>query len=355
MTFLDKKKGALLALGLLVAGCAGGPKPRAAGAPAPASSGPPLESVRPSLHTLEDSLVLDLLLGYQEIAAGGSNRETLRRARSAQNQLDYMLRHGGVKDRGGEGRVIEIPAGEKASLGELTSQMSRAMLRSPTSEIEADRAREVRRHRMNLAFLVEDAEWVLALNAAMDGSLPEEDKRALRRLHEAYSNRAPHGLIAPQVTALLRSVKDERLRKELKKLANRSWERERKAQDARPGSAASTPRAAPAVPAAPSPEPAGPPAPLPDFDAPVASAADSAPSAGGADSLTSPDRYCEERRAEAAETFAAARAATGETRAALLRRSLVALDDCLERYPGSKGAQKARGNRDKVQKELQAK
>lgn len=350
MTFSDKKSGAWLALGLLVAGCAGGPKPRAAGAPAPAPSGPPLESVRPSLHTLEDSLVLDLLLGYQEIAAGRSNRETLRRARSAQNQLDYMLRHGGVKDRGGEGRVIEIPAGEKASLGELTSQMSRELLRSPTSEIEADRAREVRRHRMNLAFLVEDAEWVLTLNAAMDDPLPEEDKRALRRLHEAYANRAPHALVATQVTALLRSVKDERLRKELKKLANRSWERQRKTQDAGPGSAAPKP-----IVPAPSAEPSGPPPPLPDFDAPGASSADSAPSAGGADSLTSPDRYCEERRAEAAETFAAARAATGETRAALLRRSLVALDDCIERYPGSKGAEKARGNRDKVQKELQAK
>jgi hypothetical protein len=348
MKLLDKKRGALLALGLLAAGCAGGPAPRSAGAPAAAPAGPPLESVRPALHTLEDSLVLDILLGYQEIAAGKSNRETLRRARSAQNQLDYMLRHGGVKDRGGEGRVLEIPAGEKASLGELTSQMSRELLRAPTSEIEADRAREVRRHRAALSFLVEDAEWVLALNAALDGPLPEEDKRGLRRLHESYASRAPHSAVAPQVMALLKSVKEERLRKELKKLANRSWEREKKREGS--GSAPAPRVADPDLP----PPPAGAAVPLPDFDpAPGAIAADSASALPAADSLTSPDRYCEERRAEAAETFAAARAAAGETRAALLRRSLASLDDCLERYPGSKGAEKARGNRDKVQKELQ--
>jgi hypothetical protein len=39
---------------------------------------------------------------------------------------------------------------------------------------------------------------------------------------------------------------------------------------------------------------------------------------------------------------------------ALLRKSLTTLDDCLRRYPDSKGAEKARGNRDRVQKELQA-
>jgi hypothetical protein len=298
--------------------------------------------------------VLDLLLGYQEIATGGSDRETLRRARSAQNQLDYMLRHGGVKDRGGEGRVLEIPAGEKASLGELASQMSRELLRAPTGEIEADRAREVRRHRMDLAFLVEDAEWVLALNAALDGPLPEDDKRSLRRLHEAYARRSPHNLIAPQVTALLQSVKDERLRKELKKLANRSWEREKKAQDPSAANAAPPPRASSAA-ALPPAEAPGPAAPLPDFDAAPAALPGIDSAGAGIDSLTSPDRYCEERRAEAAEAFASARAAEGETRDALLRKSLASLDDCLQRYPASKGAEKARANRDKVQNELQAK
>jgi hypothetical protein len=334
------------AAAFLLWGCAG-----TASRPAPQPPAPnavPLEAVRPSLRTLEDSLVLDILLGYRELAAGKSDREVMRRARSAQNQLDYMLRNGGVKERGGEGRVLQIPAGEKATLGELTSQMSRELLRAPSGAAEGERAREIRRHRAELSMLAEDAEWVLALSAAQESAaLPEADKRDLRRLHEAYGNRAPHSLIVPQVNALLQSDKDDRLRKELKKLANRSWERERRGGSAG-ASGASSPVAPPPVD---SPSPSAP-APLADFDAPLAASAAPSDSAAAADTLLSPDRFCEERRAEAADTFASARAATGEARAALLRRSLAALDECLARYPGTPAAEKARGNRDRVEKEL---
>ncbi len=360
MNFSKKTFGALLFASLLFSGCAGSSAPRTAGVDSTTPAAPPLETVRPSLHTLEDSLVLDILLGYQQITAGKSDREVLRRARSAQNQLDYMLRHGGVKDRGGEGRVIEIPAGEKASLGELTSQMSRELLGTPTGESEAERAREVRRHRRELSFLVEDAEWVLTLQAALESSLSEDDKRSLRRLQEAYSNRAPHSLVASQVTALLQTVKEERLRKELKKLANRSWEREKKVQDPTTNSSSENKKPKSLPPVVPPPAlPTGSSAPLPDFDAtPEENATpivEDSTAVTPADTLTSPDRYCEERRAEAADAFASARAATGEARTALLRQSLAALDECLKRYPDSKGAEKARGNRDRVQKELQPK
>jgi hypothetical protein len=235
--------------------------------------------------------------------------------------------------------VLETPPGEKATLGEAVSQMSRALLRVPAGEAESERAREIVRHRMALSSLVEDAEWVLTLAAAQEGALPDDVKRALRRVHEAYSNRAPHATVAAQVTALLRTVQNERLRKELKKLANRSWERERREKGS-----ASVPAAEPA---------SSKPAPIPDFDAPApAGEASAGDSASGA---LSPDAYCDARRAEAADSFAAARAAGSESaRTALLRKSLGALDDCLARHPGTPAAERARGNRDRVQGELKA-
>lgn len=327
---------ALSSLTLALAACAGG-APRE---PVAATAGQPsLESIRPSLRSLEDSLVLDLLIGYRELASGRDDAEALRRARTARNQLDYMIRHDGVKDRGGEGRVLETPPGEKATLGETVSQMSRALLRIPSGPAEGERAREILRHRQELSSLVEDAEWVLTLAAAQEGALPDDTKRALRRVHEAYSGRAPHAAVASQVTALLRTVQDERLRKELKKLANRSWERERREKGAA---------------SAPAPETgAYVPAPIPDFDAPPAPTPASTANAA-ADSALSPDAYCDARRAEAADLFAAARTAKGETARALLTKSLAALDDCLSRHPGTPAAERARGNRDRVQGELQA-
>lgn len=339
-----------------LAACAGGPH-----APAPPSQAAgaadvaPLETVRASLTSLEDSLVLDLLLGYRARTEGGGDAETLRRARSAQNQLDYMLRRGGVKSRGGEARVIAVDD-DRLTLEETVNQLSAALMRHTAGTAwrpEAERAREVQRRRPELSALVEDAEWVLSLAAALDGPLPDNVKAGLRRLHERYAARAPHTDITAQVNALLAlpAVSDESLRRELKKLANRSWERERR------GPAASAVRAprqesrapAPAAPAPPSlPDPAPTPSPVADSVSPPADAPETA-----LDALVTPERFCAERRADAAQSFALARAAadTG-AREGHLRHSLKLLDECIARYPGSPEAAKAAQNRDRVEQEL---
>lgn len=343
-----------VSLGVLMAACAG-VTPRtghtaAAGGPAPE---PPLETVRGSLTTLEDSLVLDLLLGYRARTEGGGDAETWRRARNAQTQLDYMLRHGGVKSRGDEARVITVD-GDRLTLEETIHQLSAALMRSTPGTAwrpEAERAREIQRRRPELSALVEDAEWVLALTAALEGPLPADTKGHLRTLHQSYAARAPHAEVALQVNVLLPAVSDESLRRELKKLANRSWDRERRARSV-PASRPAAPRpAAPTAPSLPDPDPvpAAPPAPAPAAaPAPDTASAGAAPEAG-----VTAERFCAERRADAALAFAQARAATDPlARTERLQRSLALLDECIARFPDSPEAAKARQNRDRVQEEL---
>ncbi len=368
-----------LSLGVLMTACAGtmsrpGQTAVAGGPP----NDPPLETIRGSLTTPEDSLVLDLLLGYRARTEGGGDAETWRRARNAQTQLDYMLRHGGVKNRGHEARVITID-GDRLTLEETVHQLSAALMRSTPGTAwrpEAERAREIQRRRPELSSLVEDAEWVLALTAALEGSLPADTKNHLRTLHQSYAARAPHADVIRQVNALLPAVTDESLRRELKKLANRSWDRERRDRDApasrpvapRPPAPASpsSPPTAPALPATPTtpatpatpttpslpasdPVPAAPPAPDPRATGvPDSGSTGAAPEVGA-----TAERFCAERRADAALAFAQARAAADPlARTERLQRSLALLDECIISFPDSPEAVKARQNRDRVQQEL---
>src|SRR5690606_1131487 len=120
--------------------------------------------------------------------------------------------------------------------------------------------------------------------------------------------------------ALLPAITDESLQRELKKLANRSWDRERRgpaAPSAQPRSSspsaptAPTVPSSPAVPASPPPVPAAPSLPNPESSVP---APWSEPDSGAADSTAAdvlavtPERFCAERRADAAVAFAQARA-----------------------------------------------
>lgn len=360
-------------LSLGVAGCAGlVPAPSPAAAPPSSSSSSSSsaladpERLRAGLRHLEDSLVLDLLLGYRLRELGLADSGIEHRARSAQHQLSYMLRHGGVKEHGGEGAVIRPGPGEPVTLRDAVDQMSEALLRHDAGAAwrpETDRAREVQRHRPALSKLVEDAEWVLTLATALESPLPEADKQRLRELHEAYVAEAPHDEVAARAQTLLASVPDERLRREIKKLANRSWERERRARTApRRESAVSVP-AAPTVPPAPpatpppsAPLPAAPAFPAPPSSPPPVPSGEPEPSASvddPADALTTPERYCANRRAEAAQAFAAARGATDAAeKERLLKQSLESLDDCLARHPDTPEAGKARQNRTRVEQEL---
>lgn len=352
-----------LALGLLMTACAGTTGRTGQTTPANVSE-PRLESVRGSLTSLEDSLVLDLVLGYRARTEGGGDAETLRRARAAQTQLEYMLRHGGVKSRGGDARVITVD-GDRLTLEETVNQLSAALMRyTPGTpwRPEAERAREIQRRRPELSALVEDAEWVLALAAALDGPLPADTKNHLRLLHESYAARAPHAEVARQVNALMPSVPEESLRREIKKLANRSWDRERRGGNAgfvKPAAATQPPPATsvtppppatPATPALPVPAPASPPA----ARSPVPDSLSSAAATDGTDGdAVTPERFCAERRADAAVAFAQARAsADSAARAQRLQHSLDLLDACISRYPDSPEAEKARQNRDRVRQEM---
>ena len=352
----------LLAAIVVLSGCAGTVPPASAAPSSPATgataapAAPPLESVRPSLRHGEDSLVLDLLLGYRQRAQGGADPEIEHRARAAMHRLDYMLRHGGVKERGGEARSVATEDGVRLTLQDAAAQMSEALLRNAPGTAwrpETERAREIQRHRAALSTLVEDAEWVLTLDAALASALPAEDKQRLRALHEAYAAGAPHAEVTARAQAALGGIQDERLRREIKKLANRSWERER-----RGASAPAAPRKPTA--AAASPAPASPPLPTQPAAAPSAfadSLADETPppaeGQGDTAAAAPPERYCAERRAEAAQAFAAARGTTDPAaKARLLRQSLERLDDCIARHPDSPEAEKARQNRARVEMEL---
>jgi hypothetical protein len=244
-----------------------------------------------------------------------------------------------------ETRIVTAAEADKLTLGAAVDRMSQSLLRAPEGSAwkpEAARAIEIRDSRTDLSILVEDAEWVLALQAALDGPLPSEDKARLRRLHERYAAHAPHAEIAAQVTTLLETVRDENLRRELKKLANRSWERERR-HGARAAEAAKV--------SSPAPAPSSPSLPL---DAPAVPADASARAqADSSDSGLAPERYCADRRAEAARSFAEGRNATdGATRERLLRQSIASLDACITRFPDAAEAAKARGNRARVAGEL---
>jgi hypothetical protein len=328
--------------------------------------------VRASLLSTEDSLVLDLILGYRQRVTGGKDLDVEHRARGAVHQLEYMLRHGGIKSRGGEARVIMVQEPEKLTVRETVDQLSEALLQNTPGiawRPEAERAREIQRRRGDLSALVEDADWVLTLTAELESRLAPEEKARLRRLHETYAARAPHAVVAAQVNSLLTDIRDERLRRELKKLANRSWERERRAKADPP---APKPPVTPLTPVAPvtqeekSPPPLSPnlPAPAPATRAPVpVSVPDAVPTTEpGAttsaretspDTTVTPERYCAERRTEAAQAFAAARGANEDTaKTRFLRQSLELLDDCLNRHPDSPEAEKARQNRARVEQEL---
>lgn len=196
------------------------------------------------------------------------------------------------------------------SLEEAVVQLSKAVLNAPAGAAwkpQAAHAEEIRRFRPQLSELVEDANWIITLSGELNGPRPAGQKAGLRRLQESYAADAPHAEITSQVNALLADIQDEQLRRELKKLANRSWERERRG------------------PVKPS----------------------------QVDTTITPDQYCAERRVQAARAFADARAATDtDQKQRSLLTSLGLLDDCLKIYPDAAEAEKARQNRARVQQEL---
>ena len=319
---------------------------------------PRMTRIAPSPSTSAAAFATAALIGLTLAGCGGT-RPASPALRGARPCADTV--------RVAETRIVAAEDAGKLTLGAAVDRMSQSLLRAPEGTAwkpEAARAIEIRDHRADLSILVEDAEWVLALSTALDGPLPAEDKARLRRLHERYAAHAPHAEVAAQVTTLLETVRDENLRRELKKLANRSWERERRMAarstgaaitappaSATPASTASRPSVAISATTSPSlPAEVAPSAKLP---ADTASSAASSATADSGDAAASPERYCADRRADAARSFADARNATdASARERLLNRSLESLDACITRFPDAAEATKARQNRARVAGEL---
>jgi hypothetical protein len=267
------------------------------------------------------TMCLALLL--MACAGTSSSPSRTRAVTPAEACADLARQCGSAADAG----ALTVNPGAQLTLQEAIDQLSAALLRNAPGtswKPEAARAKEIQRLRPELALLVEDAAWVTFLATALDGPMENADKARLRRLHERYAAWAPHAEIAAQVESLLADTRDEDLRRALKQLANRSWERERR----RPGKI----------------EPPSPPA---AGIAPVAT-----PALVDSSDAVSPERFCADRRVEAAEAFAAARGTPDAARKErYLKQSVESLDACIQRYPDSPAAEKARQNRARVEQE----
>ncbi len=245
-----------------------------------------------------------------------------------------------------------------------------------------DFAREIRAHKPELSALIEDANWVIVLEEALEDSLPDNVKKDLRHLHENYAREAPHDTIAKEVNALLPKLNDERLRKELKKLANRSWDRSKQnahqeepkqdtmvvigAKHDSPLQPQSMPTVAPIVKKDTVPADSS----VKETESRIDSLATKGRYVEALRVLETVEdqadpnwlrdrrqnlgnRYCEDRRNVAAAAFVEARkTTTSSARVLYLRQSLSALDSCLFQFPDASMAAKVRRNRALVEKEL---
>ena len=265
----------------------------------------------------------------------------------------------------------------ETTVKEYLEQTSQALLRPGTGENwkpDTAKAREIQRRKAELAALVEDANWVLVLDWALSGPLPDDTKQMLRGLHESYAARSPHEQIANQVEELLPKIQDDRLRRELKKLANRSWDRDVRAHGHAPAQTLQASlQLSPIVRADGN----------PPLQTTVPDSLTLDQSKNRVDTLISHghylealrrletiedkagtdwtkgrrknlgDRYCEERRSAAAGAFATARRTkTNSLRLQYLKQSKAELDSCLYEFPDAAVSEKARRNRELVEKEL---
>ena len=383
---------ACAALCLLLAGCGStGPgvssQKKPGGTPVKVEEGADLPQLAKAVKTPEDSLVLDLLIGYRMLLLANPGTEgldagTLKRSRQAYEKLEHALRHGGIRSRDGGERVYSITNAEMLSLQEVLRSASASAAKSAQAgdwEKARARWREILQSKAAVAWTMEEASWGLALADALESGLPDSVKRKLKDVDESYARGISQDDIARQVKDLLaESIPDDKLRRELKKLANRAWERDKRAgrlvasppaaDSAKPQAAAG---ALPAGPAPGEPElPAAPATPGPEaseamgrVDTLIAQgkylaalrAMDGSDAAAWAKERKAliGDRYCEDKRKSAANGFRDFKKAASEAERSLhLRRTAADLDSCLFYFPDNPVAQKVRRNREMVEGEL---
>lgn len=394
------KAAACLAAAALMAGCGGTggkktapPPPAAAGsAPVRVDEGGDLPEVAKAIKTPEDRMILDLMLGYRMLLlrnpdAKSLDKETLKRSRDAYDRLETLLRHGGVKAQESGERVYTVNNGDKLSLQEVIRSAALAADKAAREgDWERARARwkEIVQSKTAVSFTMEEAQWGLTLTDALQSSLPDSIKKRLRDVNESYLADAVQEEIGRQVKSLLEIVPDVKLQRELKKLANRAWERDKRAgrlsaqaQQAQAAAAAGT-TATPADPD--KPVPAAEPA---DASVPAAQTAggEAAAIALEADSLAAKgkyvaalktlerggpeqswvkdkkaqigERFCEDKRRSAANSFKDFKKAGSEAaKKDLLKRTASDLDSCLFYFPELPVSQKVRKNREMVEGEM---
>jgi hypothetical protein len=349
-----------------------------------------LSDVARGIKTDEDQLILDLMLGYRMLLLSGPDAKALdkgrlKRSRDAYDRLEAILRHGGVKSQDGGERVYKITSEDRLSLQEVIHSAAAAAEKA-AQEGDWDRARErwkeITLSKPAVTFTMEEAQWGLVLSDALQSSLPDSVKRRLKSVNESYMADIGHEEIGKQVKALLEIVTDIKLQRELKKLANRSWEKDKQAgritTQAQQAQAAAA--MAGTVPPGQAPTDSQPPA-APETPAVQPPGSDPAAIGAEADSLASKGKYvaalkalekagpeqswvkdrktaigqrfCEEKRRSAANAFKDfKKAAADSVKRTLLRRTASELDSCLFYFPDLSVSQKVRKNREMVEGEM---
>lgn len=349
-----------------------------------------LSGLDKAVKTPEDRLLLDLMLGYRmlllrEPDAQSLDKETLKRSRDAYDRLETILRHGGVKAQDKGERVFTVTEGEKLSLQEVILSAAQAADEA-AKQGDWDRARErwkeIVQSKTAVAFTVEEAQWGLTLTEALQStSLPDSIKKRLKDVNESYLADVGHEEVGKQVKALLEIVPDVKLQRELKKLANRAWEKDKRAgrisAQSQPSQTALAGAASPSDTAKP---PASEPA-VPESSALTPPSGDAAAIAAEADSLAAKgkyvaalkalerggpehawvkdkkvqigDRFCEEKRRTAANAFKDFKKSTSDAaKKSLLAKTASELDSCLFYFPELSISGKVRRNREMVEGEM---
>jgi hypothetical protein len=398
---------------LWISGCAVKPDPHAKSSePGPGTMvtfpvSSSLDAIGSSLKSREDSLVLELMKGYRALRLSAtpevaSSADVLN-GRQAYDALERILREGGLKgNSGGAERLFSLGDKSQLTLQEaltVANKSAQKLVLDGDLEKAKQRNRDIVLNRPTLSFAVEDAQWALALlDALSEPGLPEPTKKKLRTLHEVYYQEAPQDEVVRQVNGLLAEIPDEKFRQHLKKLANRAWERDRRAnrlpQGAKKASIQDTasafksdvslPESSSSVVAAPAKPPV-----LANAAPPVSDSVKPADTVGTSgtefqiDSLIAAgqyvlalralegidpqtrsgfikdrrskagERFCDERRKNAADLYKKARTANNDgMKEKLLRTTQAELDSCLFYFPETSVSAKVRRNRDMVDAEL---
>ena len=191
------------------------------------------------VKTPDDAAILEVLMGYRMLLlhtpdANKLDAETLKKSRQAYDRLESVLRHGGVRASAKDGgeRVYTVTSEDKLSLQEVVRAASMAAEKN-AREGNWDKARsrwkEMVQSKAAINFALDEAQWGISLSDALQSTLADSLKKKLKDVNESYVDDLNQAEIARQVKVLLEQISEVKIQRELKKLANRAWERDKKA------------------------------------------------------------------------------------------------------------------------------